>query len=94
MQKVKCKVSSPTLWLSPLFLILLASLPVDSRTKRDSSSSTEPGMVRFLHPNSKLFLCLPPFSSVSVSEVFLLPLLIPKFVPYSFVGLLLFQLKQ
>lgn len=33
----------PTLWLSPLFLIRLASLPVD-KTSRDSSSR-QPGMV-------------------------------------------------
>lgn len=51
------KICSLTLWLSPLFLILLALLPMDSTT-RDSSSTAQPGMVCALKTN---FLCLPWF---------------------------------
>lgn len=54
-----------TLWLSPLFLILLASLPVD-RTNRDTSSSAaEPGMVPILSVShsTSAFQITPPLSS-------------------------------
>lgn len=80
----------PTLWLSPLFLILLASLPVD-RTNRDRSTSKEPGMVCVLHPPSVFSF---------IFSVFLLPLyyrdllrVCPVAVCRSS-GLLPFQLKQ
>lgn len=52
------KNASLTLWLSPLFLILLASLPVARINRDTSSSSTEPGMVPI--PSSKLSRCLTP----------------------------------
>lgn len=42
------RISSPTLWLIPLFLILLAFLPVD-RTNRDSRSTKQPSMVCIFH---------------------------------------------
>lgn len=78
-RKVRGEVSSPTLWLSPLFLILLASLPVDS-TDRDSSSSstTEPGMVCVLRPHdSKTLPCVSLLLLSLASEVF------PPSSPYS-----------
>lgn len=83
--KRKKKFSRPTLWLSPLFLILLASLPVD-RTSRDSSSTKQPGMVCSKHLNSSHLLWKPLSFSPQYS---LLPPLVSEFVLQLVTALLL-----